>query len=244
MVAVMLVAFRHHAIERKLDLERVLAGSEPGAVRYPEKMSVDSNGTLAEGDVEHDIGGLAADAGKRDQRLARTRHLAMKILDELKGQGDEVLGLVAIEADGLDPVGELFLAELDQPLRRIGKLEQLWRRFVHRSVSRLCRKHNGDEKSEGIGIMKLGLGVRVDCVEPAEHLGNLRLGQPRAGRFAALPPPLRLGAFVLCGFRLKGHLVKRPLFYKAFSAFFTHGLGAWVRDVPETFSIARCDMRI
>ena len=51
--------------EHVLDLARRPARRQPGAVADAEQMRVDGDGRLAEGDVEHDIGGLAADAGQR-----------------------------------------------------------------------------------------------------------------------------------------------------------------------------------
>ena len=68
-------------MQLQLDLERVLAGREPGAVADAEDVGVDRDGRLAEGDVEHHVGGLAADAGQRLQRLARVRHLAAMLGD-------------------------------------------------------------------------------------------------------------------------------------------------------------------
>ena len=62
--------------QAQLDLVRRLARGEIEAMRHPEHVRVDGQGRLAEGDIEHDIGGLAADAGQRLQRLALPRHLA------------------------------------------------------------------------------------------------------------------------------------------------------------------------
>ncbi len=60
----------------------VLPGAEAGAVGDAEDMRVDGDGWLAEGSVQHDIGGLAPDAGQRLQRLAIMRHLAAMALDQ------------------------------------------------------------------------------------------------------------------------------------------------------------------
>ena len=49
-------------VELELDLQRGLAGREPGAVGDAEDVGVDREGLLAERGVEDDIGGLAADA--------------------------------------------------------------------------------------------------------------------------------------------------------------------------------------
>jgi len=51
-------------LELRFDLLDTLAGGEDGAVADTEAMGVDGEGLLAEGGVEDDVGGLAADAGK------------------------------------------------------------------------------------------------------------------------------------------------------------------------------------
>ncbi len=50
-------------LQPRLNLVHRLAGREAGAVRDPEDMCVDSDGRLAEGLVQHDIGRLAPHAG-------------------------------------------------------------------------------------------------------------------------------------------------------------------------------------
>ena len=107
MTTVMLVALGHDPIESELDLEWVLAGGQARAVRHPEEMGVNGDGRLAESDVEHHVGGLAADTWERHQRLAIFWHLAVKLVDKLAGQRDQVLGLASVKSDGLDLVGEL-----------------------------------------------------------------------------------------------------------------------------------------
>ena len=76
MVGVMQVGLGDHLQQAQLDLERRLAGGQIEPVRHAEHVRVDGQGRLAEGDVEHDVGGLAADARQRLQRLALARHLA------------------------------------------------------------------------------------------------------------------------------------------------------------------------
>ena len=55
----------------------------------------------AERDVQHHIGGLAADAGQGLEGVAVGRHLAAMPLDEQVRQRDHVLGLGVEQADGL-----------------------------------------------------------------------------------------------------------------------------------------------
>ena len=70
-VGVALVLVGHHLLEVHLDLERRLAGRQPGPVADAEDVRVDRDRRLAERDIEHDICGLAPDAGQRFERLAR-----------------------------------------------------------------------------------------------------------------------------------------------------------------------------
>ncbi len=54
----------------------------PEPVGDAEDMGVDRERRLAEGGVEHDVGGLAADARQSLERLAVARRLAAVALDE------------------------------------------------------------------------------------------------------------------------------------------------------------------
>ena len=69
-----------------LHLAHVAAGGEAGAVGEAEDVGIDRHRTLAERDVEHDIGGLAADAGQRLQRFTIMRHRAAVLFKQLLGE--------------------------------------------------------------------------------------------------------------------------------------------------------------
>jgi hypothetical protein len=56
-----------------------LPGARTGAVADPEDVRVDGDGRLAERDVHHHFGGLAADARQRLQLLVGVRHLAAMV---------------------------------------------------------------------------------------------------------------------------------------------------------------------
>jgi hypothetical protein len=98
---------RNDADETLLDLFRRLAGRQAETVADAEDMGVDRHGRLAERHVQHDIGGLAADAGQFRQGVAVVRHLAAMVADQRLAQRDDVLRLVAPEADGADVVADL-----------------------------------------------------------------------------------------------------------------------------------------
>jgi CysZ protein len=119
MMGMALALRRHHGVEHLLDLGRGLAGSEAGPVADPEQMGVDGDGRLAEGGVEDDIGGLAADAGQRLEGGAIARNLPAMPLDQHLRERDHVLGLGAVEPDRADMVAERRLAQRDHLLRRV-----------------------------------------------------------------------------------------------------------------------------
>ncbi len=60
----------------------------------------------AVGGAEHDVRGLARDAGQRDQLLEIARHLAAEPLDQALAHPDQALGLVAEEAGRVDLLGQ------------------------------------------------------------------------------------------------------------------------------------------
>ncbi len=84
-------------------------------------------------------------------------------------QRDHVLGLHVVEADGLDVVLQLALAELQHLLRRVGDLEQGLGRLVDRDVGRLRGQHHRDQQGVGIDVVELaariGIGLRQRGVE-------------------------------------------------------------------------------
>ena len=100
-------------------------------------------------------------------------------VDQFLRERDHVLRLRAEEADGLDEVAHLGLAELHHLLRRVGGGEQRGRRLVDAGVGRLRRQHHRDQQRVGILVLELGLRVRHRGLQSPERL--LDLGRrPRA----------------------------------------------------------------
>ena len=170
-----------------LDLFRRLAGRQAEPVADPEDMRVDRHGRLAEGHVEHDIGGLAADARQLGQLVAVARNLAAMVADQRLRQRDDVLRLVAPQADGADVFAELLLAQRQHLLRRVGDLEQRARRLVDADVGRLRRQHHGDQQREGVDVLELALRLRPLDGEAAEYLVHLGRRVERMGAHRARP---------------------------------------------------------
>lgn len=106
------------------------------------------------------------------------------IIDQLAGQRDDVLCLVAIKADGLDQVANLLLAKSQHFLWRIGQCEKLARSLVDTDICRLSRKHDSDQQSIGIDVLQLAFRLRLCTMEGLENRFDRglinRFGQPLA----------------------------------------------------------------
>ena len=161
---------RRNALEQlQLDLERVLARREAGAVRDAEDVRVDRHRGLAESDVEHDVGGLAADAGQCFERHAVAGHPAAVPRDQQAAGFEQVLRLGAVEADRADVRGEAVLAEREHLGRRVGDGEQPPRRLVDADIGRLRREQHRSEQLEHVGVFEFGLGLRVGGLQRREE---------------------------------------------------------------------------
>src|SRR5690349_9754334 len=126
-----------------LDLQRILARREVGAIRDAEDMRVDRDRRLPERGIQHHVRRLATDAGQRFQLLARRRHLAAVLLHQDARQLDYVLRLGAVQADALDVFLQPGHAEPGDLLRRVVLLVEHVRRQVDGFVRRLRREHDG-----------------------------------------------------------------------------------------------------
>src|ERR1044072_814259 len=82
MMRMELVCVRHNLFEVQLALERRQSRRHGGAVADAKDVRVDRDGLLAERDVEHDVRGLAPDAGQRLERLAAARNLSAMLRHE------------------------------------------------------------------------------------------------------------------------------------------------------------------
>ena len=86
----------------------ILARGQAGTVGDPEDVGVHGNGGVAEGNVQDDVGGLAADARQGFEGGAVIGHFAAMLVDENLAHGQQVLRLVAEEPDGADGFGDVL----------------------------------------------------------------------------------------------------------------------------------------
>ena len=94
--------FGGQAHETLLDLERRLAFRQAGTVGHPEDVRIHGDGRLAKGRIQHHVGRLASDPGKRFQRLARCGHFTVIFINKNITGLDNVFCLAVIQTDGFN----------------------------------------------------------------------------------------------------------------------------------------------
>jgi hypothetical protein len=124
-----------------------LPGATPGAIADSKHVRVHGDGELAERDVQHDVRGLAAHAGKRLQRLARARHFAAVLVEQDLRERDDVLRLAAIEADRADVLLESLDAERRDLSRACWRRDRAWPWRGSRSCRSPAREHDATRSS-------------------------------------------------------------------------------------------------
>ncbi len=167
-------------------------------------MGVNRMGRLAEGDVEHDIGGLAPDAW---QRLQTPPDLpAPSPPCSATSLSQSAMTFFALVRNR--PMVLMCSRTLSSPsasifFRRVRDGEQGARRLVDAGIRRLRREHHGDQQREDIHMLKLALRLRIGGLKPGENCldlgGRPRLDARPVGRFApALPCGNVVRADFLC----------------------------------------------
>jgi hypothetical protein len=162
-------ALGHHLQQPQLDVERCLARGQTGAVADAEDMGVHRDRQLAEGDVQHHVGRLAADAGQRFERFPGARHLAAVLLDQDAAGFVQVPGLAAEQADGPDVRLDAFDTERAHLLRRRRQREQGARGLVDTDVGGLGRQQHGGEQLEHAAVDQFRGGLRVGVAKGREE---------------------------------------------------------------------------
>ena len=110
---------------------------------------------------------LRPDTRKGLQGSPGIGNLAAILVNQDTAELDDVLGLLAEQANGLDVLDQAFLAQIQHLLRRVGDLEQVARRFVDTRIRGLRRKGHGDDQSIDVHMLQLALGFRVGLLESA-----------------------------------------------------------------------------
>ena len=100
-------------------------------------MGVDGERLLAKRGVEHHVGCLAADAGQRLKFFAGAGDFAAVVIDQRLAEGDHILGFGVEQADCLDCLAQLFLAQINHLPGCLDAPEERTRRDVDARVSGL-----------------------------------------------------------------------------------------------------------
>lgn len=151
---------RHNGHQLSLDLVGSLAVGELEPVCHPIDVGINSNGRFNIQFIEHDAGGLAANPGQGFERGPVGRHLPPMLIDQDLGQGHDVLGLVAIKADGLDMARYPLKAQSQHVGGIVSLFEQWLDGLIDPLIRGLSRQDHGDQKR--IGVRKMQLSSRMD----------------------------------------------------------------------------------
>ena len=172
-MGIVLEAFGRAGDQRIFDGARRLAWCQPGAVADAEHMRIHRDGRFAEGDVEHDVGGLAAHAGQGFQRLAIRWHFAAVLIQQDAAGAQDVLRLGVVQADGADVLLQFRFTEFQQAFRCVGDLEQRPGGLVDAHVRGLGREDHRDQQLEGRAVDEFGLRSGIGFLQATEdrHAG-------------------------------------------------------------------------
>lgn len=152
---------RHNGHQLRLDLVGSLTIGELEPMSDPIDVGINSNSRFNIQLIEHDAGGLAANTGQGFERGPVGRHLPPMLIDQDLGQGHDVLGLVAIKADGLDMTRYPFKAQSQHVGGIIGLFEQGLDGLIDPLIRGLSRQDHSDQKRVGVGKMQLSARVLI-----------------------------------------------------------------------------------
>ncbi len=167
--------FGHDRQQSLLDGLWRLAGGKAGSVGHPEDVGVDRDGWMAERRVQHDIGGLASDAGQRFQRFSALRNFSVMAFHQQSRQLMDIPGLGVEETKGADVVANCGLAERYHRCGGGGIGKKPFGRLVHADIGRLRGQHDGDQQGERVGVIQLGRGFGQGGGKTGHHLGGFWL---------------------------------------------------------------------
>ena len=118
------------------------------------------------------VGRLAGHARQFDEVFHGSGRLAVELLHDELGGGDEVFRLAVIEPDGMDDFFEFGDGGLGES-RRIGPAaEQFGRDLIHALVRALGGEHCGDEQFPRVFGHKMGFEIGIALGEQVKDFGG------------------------------------------------------------------------
>jgi hypothetical protein len=184
-----------------------LARCDAGAVRHPEDVRVDRDRRLAERGVEHDVGGLAADARQGCSSASRERGTSPPCCSiRIRQASHQVLGLRAEQADRLDVGDQALDAEGEDRLRRVRDRQTAcaWPALTLLSVA-WADSSTAASNSNGVWYSSSVVGSGIERPQALERSGGAR----RASRLAVpgARGRLRMAASTTAAFACGGGIV-------------------------------------
>ena len=128
------------------------------------------------------LNGEPAHARQSGQRFHVRWHFACVVLHERLCHPDQRFGLGAEKAGRMDLRLEFLLRRLRQCGSGRITLEQRRRDHVDALIGRLRRQDRRDQQLKGVGVVQLGVGIRVLGLQPVEEVPRL------GGAFHCGPP--------------------------------------------------------
>jgi hypothetical protein len=158
------------AAEVRLHLLRRAGLGEAQAARHPEDVGVHGQGGHPEGVGQHDVRGLLPDSGEGRELGRIPGHLSLVMGNQGLAQADQVAGLVAEEARGMDHCLQLCRNGLGQVVGGGVLREEPRRHEVHPGIGALGGEDGGHHQLEGVGMVQRAVCVRVGFVQAFQQL--------------------------------------------------------------------------
>jgi len=137
---------RHDRADVGFDDSGIGGVGEPDQAGEPPNVGVDRESGLAHGVAEHDVRGLAPDAGELQQALHRVGDFAVELFDDGFGRLNDMPRLRVVESAGENGLFELVTAAGGERGGVRPAFKQLPRDHVHALVRALGGKNRGDEE--------------------------------------------------------------------------------------------------
>ena len=156
-------------------------------------MAIHGEAGYAERMAQHDVRGLASDAGQLHERSHVRGHFALVTLDERASCAHNRARFAAEKSRGDDHRLDGFGFDRGQRARIRIFLEERRRDDVDARIGGLRGKDRRDQQLERRTVMELGVGIRVLLLEPIEDGDGLGtrawIGHGRRSRCQCTGPP-------------------------------------------------------
>lgn len=164
-----------NSLKLQLDDQHCLARRQTGAVGNAENVGIDRDRLRPEGDIHHDVGGLAAHTRQCFECITICRNLAAVLRDQPLGKRDYILRLHVEQADRLDVLFQSLLTERYHLFGCLHLLEQSPCGLVDPDVGRLGGKRDRHQQRIRVHIGKLGLGCWIVFGQTAVEFEDIGL---------------------------------------------------------------------